>query len=176
MKEDCKVVLLEEKDTAEIVDYIKQRVCIEEKPEKCKYIKYANEYINFDEYYNTRNIRIRKINYSEEWISFIKGDKEMAGIVAFSVEYGSPVLRINLIHMKEKEMGVFSNYFNNVVDILKKNVVFYVSKLRASLIEEDNRNDIWKDLFIKLGFKVEARRKHGEEFEKNCVDYVYYLN
>lgn len=174
MDAECRIALLEEKDTAEIINYIKQKVLQIENENTDKFVMFTSGYLNFLEYYNPRNIRLRKINYKEEWVSLINND-EPAGIVSFSVDTESPVLKLNLIHVKEKDLNVFLNSFNKIINILKKNVVSNISKLRASIETENNTVEIWQDIFLKLGFQIEARRRYGTEFKKSSIDYIYHI-
>jgi|GEM_PF-6231324 len=174
MDTECRIALLEEKDTAEIINYIKQRVLQIEKKNTDEFVMFTSGYLNLLEDYNPRNIRLRKINYKEEWVSLINND-EPVGIVSFSVDNESPVLKLNLIHVKEKDLKVFLNSFNKIINILKKNVVSKISKLRASIEAENNTVEIWQDIFLKLGFQIEARRRYGTEFKQSCIDYIYHI-
>jgi len=168
-----KIIHSEDKDTAYIVNYINNKDRYEKND--CDYeYTYINEYLQFEEYYSSINIRSRKSNLTEEYV-FLESNGETCGIITFSLNYGSPVLDLNLIKIRSKYLKELKNHFLEIVDVVIENTIIVPTKIRASLMEGKQINDIWLDLFKELSFVHEAKRKHGIDFQQNCSDYILNL-
>lgn len=175
MTKEYKVVLAQEKDTELIINYIKQIANLEEKESNRNFITYINEHLNFPQYYSPKSIRKRKNDFSEEYFFIRDKEENVSGIIAFAVEYGSPVLNLNIIHIKKNDLQYFKESFAKIMGNLAENAIITPSKIRGSIVEEKHKESTLTDTFLQLGFKVEAKRKHGKDFKQVCTDYVYFL-
>jgi len=169
MNDECSVILLEEKDTGLIFELITQKKIRKEQP----FVEYINGCINFDDYYSQKSIRLRKINFQEEWVVFKGSNHDVLGFVSFNIKYFSPVLIINLIFFYKNNIPQFINGFKKAIEILKKNIVFEFTKIRISV--SDKEYEFMSSILSELGFYIEARRRSEGDYSKQYIDYVLLL-
>lgn len=164
--------LLGEKNTTEVFKYMKETCNLKGNIEDLSYLTYINNNINIDEYYNIRNIRSRIYNFTEEYIFLRNKLKENVGMLSISANYDNPVLSLNVIHINKEYLGSLEEEFMDILGFVKDNILSKPSKIRATLNTDNYR--VWKDTFIKIGFKKEASRLQGDYLENSVDDYVIF--